>query len=138
MSRSKHNKCENCIHYNVCQLAPVFLKAMGYDFKITEETNCSYYKDKSLFVELLCKYNSTVYEVKSLPRVPNYILELNVVGFRLGDFPSNKGHKRPQKLICYANGLLYHRDLDDIGKTVFLTKEEAEQKLKEMENVKWK
>ena len=59
------------------------------------------------------------------------IRPVNVVGFHLGKFPSLRGCKRKQYLICYSQYSLVHLDIDKIGKTVFLTREEAEAKLKE-------
>lgn len=74
-----------------------------------------------------CKAGDTVYEV--IHRC-NAIRPVNVVGFHLGKFPSLRGCKRKQYLICYSQYSLAHLDIDKIGKTVFLTKEEAEKALK--------
>lgn len=75
-----------------------------------------------------CKVGDKVYEV--LPKC-GYIRSLNVVGFHLGKFPDLRGHKRKEYLVCYSDYSLTHVDVDKFGKTVFLTKEEAEAKLKE-------
>ena len=75
-----------------------------------------------------CKAGDKVYEV--LPKC-GYIRSLDVVGFHLGKFPDLRGHKRKEYLVCYSDYSLTHVDLDKFGKTVFLTKEEAEAKLKE-------
>ncbi len=75
-----------------------------------------------------CKVGDTVYEV--LPKV-GFIRSNKVVGFHLGKFPNVRGHKRKEYLVCYADYSLTHIDIDKFGKTVFLTKEETEQALKE-------
>ena len=75
-----------------------------------------------------CKVGDKVYEV--LPKA-NIVRENDVVGFHLGKFPTLRGHKRKEYLVCYSTYCLTHIDIDSIGKTVFLSKEEAEKKLKE-------
>ena len=75
-----------------------------------------------------CKVGDKVYEV--IPK-GDCIRSLNVVGFHLGRFPDLRGHKRKEYLVCYSNYSLIHLDIDKFGKTVFLTREEAEAKLKE-------
>lgn len=76
-----------------------------------------------------CKVGQTVYQTILLKDKTAFIVERKVVGFHLGDFPDIRGHKRPQYLIVYhdATNSITHIDIDQIGKTVFLTKEEAEQ-----------
>ena len=73
-----------------------------------------------------CKVGDKVYEVISRG---NFIKPLSVVGFHLGKFPDLRGHKRKEYLVCYSDYSLTHVDIDKIGKTVFLTKEEAEKAL---------
>ena len=73
-----------------------------------------------------CKVGDKVYEI--LPKC-GYIRPLNVAGFHLGKFPDLRGHKRKEYLVCYSNYSLTHVDIDKFGKTVFLTKEEAEEAL---------
>ena len=74
-----------------------------------------------------CKVGDVVYE--ALPSV-GHIRSNKVVGFHLGKFPDTQGHKRKEYLICYSDYSLTHIAIDKFGKTVFLTKEEAEQALK--------
>lgn len=108
-------ECKECLHYEVCLYKP----CVG---------ECPLYKSKSLFVELPCKYGDTVFQIHIKHK---HIREVKVVGFHLGDFPDLRGHKRKQYLVCYGDYTLYHIDLDQIGKTVFLTEEQAKEKLKE-------
>ena len=75
-----------------------------------------------------CKVGDTVYEI--LPKA-GYIRAVNVVGFHLGKFPTLRGHKRKEYFVGYLDQYLLHIRIDDIGKTVFLTREEAEKALAE-------
>jgi hypothetical protein len=91
-----------------------------------DEKPCDFYKDKSLFVELPCKVGDTVYIsdfagvteafVSNIEMFYNYLTEEieSVVDLRIiGNFSR-------------------HKNFEDFGKTVFLTKEEAERKLSEV------
>ena len=73
-----------------------------------------------------CKVGDKVYEV--LPKV-NHIRTNTVVGFHLGKFPNIRGHKRKEYLVCYSDYSLTHIDIEKFGKTVFLSREEAERVL---------
>ena len=75
-----------------------------------------------------CKVGDKVYKIMT---AFGYVNECKVVGFHLGKFPTLRGHKRKQYFVCYADYHLYHIPFDDIGKTVFLTREEAEKALEE-------
>lgn len=115
-------KCENCIHNVICS-ADAYFKSID-----DCEKYCCHYKDKSLFVEFPCKVGTPVYFIEEEVendddrvifdgRVVSFIKQQNVVD-----------------MYCrYDVGLTYYHNIEDIGKTVFLTKEEAEKKLKEIE-----
>ena len=82
-------------------------------FHIDEETKmtvaeCSNFKDKSKYIELPCKIGSKVYIVWG----PKYRAGIDEYGVNTGKFRLS--------------------DLENIGETVFLTKAEAEAKLKEL------
>ena len=76
-----------------------------------------------------CKVGDVVYKI-----TPNglFIKDYEVVGFHLGDFLTLRGHKRKPYLVSYdrTSRYLKHITLDEIGKTAFLTREEAEAALK--------
>ena len=84
------------------------------------------YKDleeQGLLLRLPCKVGDIIYEIHPLtsritPRKIKSIVVCNC----------------PDLTIMYKSGYDYSNVQDDFGKTVFLTKEEAEHKLKEMEN----
>lgn len=81
-----------------------------------------------------CKVGDKVYEIVLTKKGNGHINEHKVVGFHIGDFPKLRGQTRKQYLIghCEVMNFIFHIDMKQLGKTVFLTKEEAEQKLKEM------
>ena len=76
-----------------------------------------------------CKVGDVVYVVKPYF---SFIQEYQVRGYHLGEFPTLNGHKRKSYLICYhkASSALKHLPIDEIGKTVFLTREDAERALR--------
>ncbi len=79
-------------------------------------------EEQGLLLRLPCKVGDIIYEVhlltgKITERKINSIVVCNC----------------PDLTIMYKSGYDYSNVQDDFGKTVFLTQEEAEQKLKEME-----
>jgi hypothetical protein len=80
-----------------------------------------------------CKVGDTVYKL-----TPNFgcIHTYEVVGFHLGDFPTLNGHKRKPYLVCYGkiSSSLKHIPIDEIGKTAFFAREEAERELERRKN----
>ena len=107
-------------------------KAIKGDVTVQLMKRLEFYADRLLadgWMRPPCKIGQTVYEI-----TPNlkYINERVVVGFHLGCFPTLRGHKRKPYLVCYdkISKYLKHIPLDRIGKTVFLSREEAEQALK--------
>ncbi len=108
--------CKECIHFDRCKGLYKFDRLQKAVSK-----GCSYFKDRSRFVELPCKVGDTVY-------------------FILRSF-DGKMRINPEK-VCYftidANELRIHttagyfteRDMND---GVFFTRERAEQVLKERE-----
>lgn len=128
--------CEDCIHNDVCCS---YLIA-GEDFEITNAdkmaNSCNDFADRSLFIELPCKVGDTVYAYWDMDNpcsnylhvIEDFIIDLvilvdrknSVIGFRAGRTCEQNGRKCDIEF-----------DLKDIGKTVFLTREEAEQALRE-------
>lgn len=113
------SKCENCIHYDVCCKCDMYGDCAD---------NCKSFKDKSLFVEYPCKIGDKMYFVcgSNIAEYEVYKIEYDFVFFRLyGENP---------------NYVIEHREFVGMypnpSRTLFLTKEEAERKLKEMENGK--
>ena len=107
-------KCENCFHAGVC------LHRINYE---DYDCECANYKDKSLIVELPCKVGDKVYILidESEKFGGSYIKEEKVTEI------STAG--RIWTDDCYY-------DSDDVGKNVFLSREEAERALEEINNEK--
>lgn len=129
-------KCENCIHFDVCANQSRMWEDEGYrtDFNTRDdaENMCQLYKDKSLFVELPCKVGDTVYMPwkwngqKGIAQL-RVTTMLEIIGLGL-DFGTNFETDDDAYYEEYNGGRF---EIEDVGKTVFLTKEEAEKALKE-------
>ena len=105
--------CKDCIHYEACKN----LYEIHGDGLSGESHVCDYFADRSRFVELPCKLGDTVYYFNSAgkifsQRVSGFIV--NYVG------------------ILVDSDVMFNSNL--IGKRFFLTREAAEQALKEREN----
>ncbi len=102
--------CKDCVHFEVC--ANVYCEVTAEtEIKNTHNKPCFYFKDKSKYIELPCKVGDTVYEVGTDLKI--YQNEI-------------------KNIIYDTNGIAF--DERAINETVFLTKSEAEQKLKELQN----
>jgi hypothetical protein len=79
---------------------------------------CEHFKDKSKFIELPCKVGDTVYSIKH-----NKVNEYHVTSIQICT--------RVSIVIRLVNNCFTFHDVfrKDFGKTVFLTKEEAEKAL---------
>lgn len=106
-------KCENCYHYDIC----------NGRFDVEEYgCRCEDYKDKSLIIELPCKVGDTVYikgeaaaiDSIHIDRTTTYRVRFLCYGRHCSTCPFYEKHdcKAPDKITA-----------DDIGATVFLTKE---------------
>lgn len=121
------SKCENCIHESVCRI-----RTYPSQYGLTGD-GCGHYKDKSLFVELPVAVGKFVYMPWEWLGQTG-IAQLRVMGFSkmigfgwefLTDFESDDvGY-----FDKYNGGRF---NFDQVGKTVFLTEEEAERKLSEV------
>lgn len=113
--------CNQCLHRELCNVH-------GY----IDADECGCYKDKSRYIELPCAVGDKIYQVIKPKKSKGNIVEYDVVGFHLGNFPKLKGHLRKQYIIAYheVTNNMCHIAIDKLGKTVFLTKSQAEQALK--------
>lgn len=142
------NKCESCAHYDACKnLYDILMDGR----ELPDQEECERFKDRSRFVELPCKVGDTVYVWSStLPthkldidddEIPQYFPAI-IVSIRKNTngvwikFRIRSRWLHPQ----YDNECgLYEEGVDmwkyftfpasAIGKTVFLTREEAEAEL---------
>lgn len=116
--------CKDCYHFDVCYKATDVEDIASGAY----ENCCCDFKDKSRIIELPCKEGDMVYVIK---KGYGKILD--------GHVRRTSINKDGQLNICiaYPKGDLYttrNFKNSSIGKTVFLTKKEAEQALKEREN----
>lgn len=104
-------RCEDCFHVEICKYA-------NYENKKLNKTQCEFFKNKSKTITVPCKVGDTVYFI------PKYITD-----WIHDDVEYIKITKDSFIIKTVAD---WYFDEEDFGKTVFLTKEQAEQKLKEM------
>lgn len=124
--------CKDCFHYEVC----------CDEYELEHAEYCNNFKDKSKVIELPCRVGDTVY-IKGIPLIISSIYIENEIGF-VFQFDCEDCYKCPfyedevsfeGEHDCRTQGYLEFT-VNDIGKTVFLTKEEAEARLKELQNNK--
>ena len=115
--------CKDCYHYDVCAINGIDVE--NTTFK--KELCCGEFKDKSRIIELPCNMGDTVYHTTTFG-----ICQLTVAGIHLF-WNKRKTRIKRYSYIVGLNNLdyTYRLPLKEIGKTVFLTKEQAEAKLKE-------
>lgn len=120
--------CKNCIHYEVC----VKIRKPAL-YGIDENVGCEqHFKDKSKFIEKPFDVRDTVYIItKCSYSSPYEIIKCLVTKMRIKDCGtitfSCEGHY--QNNWRYTSG---NFKTSSIGKTVFLTLEEAQKKLEEL------
>lgn len=113
--------CGDCIHYDVCMDYTTLKESKFAQHFEGSDVLCDHFKDKSRYIELPCIVGDKVYCVQPFfdhnrkkykrvikPKVVDFV-------FTLPFLAESKGEILREK---------------DFGKTVFLTKEEAEQALK--------
>lgn len=115
--------CKDCVHYEICD---------GWNHKFMElrvngnNGTCINFKPKSRFVELPCEVGQTVYVLNNIfsadesGKVCSITIEAD--GSMYFIWRSNAWNTRTKKY-----------NAEDMGKTVFLSREEAENALKERE-----
>lgn len=117
--------CKDCIHYEACKF---YTDKTKFNLPRNAE-NCADFKDKSKYIELPCKVGDTVYHYcKSVNQIVPYVVEdIHIDKEQTRDFATafDVYYKEYLDEIEFAE--------DEIGKTVFFTKSEAEQKLKELQ-----
>ena len=121
--------CKECLHVEVCKFKD--LPAPLSDSYIREseciEKRCGNFKDSSRFVELPCKVGDTVYIIARISGKEE-IIQDSVESFTISYFIDNT------PIILFDGIETCDWDSNDFGKQVFLTKEQAEQALKERGN----
>lgn len=109
--------CKDCLHVDVCKSKDIF-----GDMPV-----CPHFKDRTRFVELPCKAGDIIYEICERRKSGEWkkiVVERVVHGIDVGIGGS----------MVARCGTTISVFLSGIGKTVFLTPEEAEKALEEREN----
>ena len=125
---SKFERCYNCIHCNPCSAKG----GLTQDGQI-----CNHFKDKSLCVELPVKVGQVVYRIISYGNSRNQIIGHEIEANQVIEvyYREEIENKEFGKNIEFTFNTTYADEYtkSDIGELVYLTKEEAEAKLKEIE-----
>ena len=116
--------CKDCMHYEVCNALDE-----GGQVKILVPSQCGYFKDKTKYIELPCKVGDEVYVIKNNKIHTKDIVYYNKIHSRIAEQNEEYWHCVDKDRIS-INVITFYPE--DFGKTVFLTKSEAEQKLKEL------
>lgn len=101
-----HKTCNDCINSDLCIYK-------------THQPVCRCFKDKSRYIGLPCAVGDTVYCLYKECQKETKIIELEIDFFEI--------HKDYVIINGYKGEYCYRYFTREIGKTVFLTKEEAEQ-----------
>lgn len=114
--------CKECLCCDVC----VYLHdTESVDFEEINPLACKHFKPKSRFVELPCEVGDRVYSI-NIGDEKSLKIWIEPNGDRITQIKINRGGYH---FKCWWG--YFH--LSDIGKTVFLSREEAEKALKERE-----
>ena len=123
--------CRDCMHYEACKGTYYTAKDCDnialYDFdgEMYADSGCEDFTERSEWVHLPCKAGDTLYEITSR----NTISEYEVTAIRIELF----GIFIDWKLIQgFVDRYISDVPAGEIGKTVFLTREEAEKALEGM------
>lgn len=115
--------CNKCIHYDVCEYTP--------HSDICAHP-CTYFQDKDCMFESPCALGSTLYiRVYSNKKDKNEfgIRTVTVVGLHLKDEKGYRDIPRQQYIVARTPyGMSEHIAFNRLGKDVFLTYEEAQER----------
>lgn len=108
--------CAECVHVEVCK---DYINAVLGDVDESQMCgdDCEFYKERSRFVELPCKVGDTIYWNLLGKTVEDEIMSITIY----------------KNVIRVSLGKGISFDIEDIGRMLFLSREEAEQKLTEHE-----
>jgi hypothetical protein len=136
--------CKDCIHYDVCHrrinsidFLPVIkgkvsISSIMYKKCDDVEKHCLHFKDKSRIIEPTLNVGEKVW---FLHRSSNEICEATVTRVEYNYFTNPQEWIEIEYISSSIGKLTYKTRIDlMLGKVVFFTKEEAEAKLKELNN----
>lgn len=129
--------CKDCLHVEVCRKYVAGLAAArGLEIESIEELenimqadDCEDFKSRDKVIELPCKAGDKLYTIS----LRYGVVEWNNTSVLASTDVWNTGDC---KLLCFSTRLNKRVTFDgtNLGKSVFLTREEAEQALREREN----
>ena len=112
--------CKDCIHFVVCEEVPT-----------KSADDCDFFKDRSRFVELPCKVGDTLYSNNQ------FIQSARVMAIYIdgngGMFDLEITAYNDERVLGFEKFVDKDYTFEDIGENLFLTREQAEQALKERE-----
>lgn len=110
--------CKDCLSCKVCYHTQV----EGWP-ECTEVRDCEHFKDRNRFIELPFKIGDMFYFIKNTPGIPSSLepQPKKIIMIAIND--KHTSFYTESRMFRYC----------DIGKTVFLTRKESEQALKESE-----
>ena len=120
--------CKDCIHYDVCVIVEHRLRE---DEDYLTEFGCSDFKPKSRYIELPCAVGDTVWWLTTAnwQRTEWKIVEVRV------SMLQQKADKSWKIRLTHLSSV-FDITTDQLGKTVFLSREEAEKALERSEGIK--
>ena len=128
-------ECEECLHNVICELWRKEERQDAESVLTGGLSDCPIYKSASSTIALPCKVGDTVYYVTKLLNNETVIVEGEVFEFCI---THERATKDKYRFYFWAKGEEFIRrqysiwcDFTDFGKTVFLTREEAEAALAE-------
>ena len=121
--------CKDCLHYELCryntfQEAHYFGKDKEIYITIDNNLPCKYFTDRSEWVHLPCKVGDKLYEITSRKTISEYqVTAIRIESFGIFiDWEITQG---------FVDRYISDMPAGEIGKTVFLTREEVEKALEE-------
>ena len=115
-------KCENCYHARACLNSLSENKGLNN----TESFVCEHYKDKSLVFELPCRVGDVLFTTEyDCDSNSSYIEKIECISIEIHDCG----------ISIYCKSIERNYDTyvpEDFGETVFLSREEAERALEEI------
>ena len=125
--------CKDCIHYDVCE--PYVTPKESFPEK---KGGCPCFKDKSRYIELPCAVGDIYYTIEKYCNTDPYATEKEKVSGSDCEYWCNGEHCSFKEYRIeehkWASIITILEKEQWFGKYYFLTKEEAEQKLKEIKN----
>lgn len=122
--------CNDCISYGVCN--EHWLGSGNMPNLCSEEFLCEHFKDRNRFIELPCKVGDTVYYLATkYDKQGHRKVAIDIVEKGIVDSIILGQTMIPHIVVCNKDNVWTTYDSkSDFGKTVFLTKQEAEKALK--------